>query len=215
MSENIVVVDYKIGNIFSVCNALKHIGFSPVLSSDPNVIKKADRLILPGVGSFGSAMKNIRSNGHDESIFSFISTGRPFLGICIGMQVLMDISYELGEHKGLSLIKGSVIRIPHTNIDGSNLSVPHIAWSKVSSRGNHYSLPLNCPSYDIGLQYYYFIHSYMCMPLTSDCVYAHFEYGGHLLNAAIGHDNIIGVQFHPERSGHAGLAFLNRLISGS
>ncbi|WP_422371761.1 imidazole glycerol phosphate synthase subunit HisH [Hoeflea sp.] len=215
MSGSVVVVDYGIGNVFSVCNALKQVGAEPKLTRDIPTILAADRLILPGVGAFGRAMDAIRGFHLDETVSRYVETGRPFMGICIGMQVLMDSSSEFGAHEGLGLISGTVERIPGTTTTGEPLRVPHISWAQVGpapsrSQADWTASPVSDP---VGLLDFYFVHSYHCQPSDPDCLLAQADYGGNAITAAVKRDNILGVQFHPERSGPAGLAVLNRFIS--
>lgn len=211
MSKKVVVVDYGIGNIFSVCNALLSIGASPILSSDPSIIAKAERIILPGVGAFSKAMENLRSRGLDDAIATFIETGRPFLGICIGMQVLMERSTELGDHHGLGHIKGSVERISNISSSGSRVKVPHIGWGKVDNALYALNYTDSCTQND--QSYFYFVHSYMCKPVNEENLIATANYHGNKITAIIGCDNILGVQFHPERSGPDGLLFIQNFIA--
>lgn len=211
MTKQVVVVDYGIGNVFSVCNALSRLGASPILSGDPVVIAKAERVILPGVGAFSKAMENLRSQGLDDAIATFIDTERPFLGICIGMQVLMERSTEFGDHAGLGHIKGSVERIPSVSSSGSKVKVPHIGWIKVNKASNSLNNVASCIPNE--QNYFYFVHSYMCKPSSAEDVLATANYHGNKITAIVGRDNIFGVQFHPERSGSAGLSFLAQFSS--
>ncbi len=208
---NLVVIDYGIGNVFSVCNALKQIGFEPKLTRDPETIRTADMVILPGVGAFSRAMENLREFGLDVEIAAYAKTGKPLLGICIGMQVLMDLSTEFGNHAGLGLIPGEVERIKPTAKSGAVLRIPHIAWSQVSSA----TAPSSQAWYGQAFRtpaHYYFVHSFMAYPTDADHALATAYYGGHKITAAVGLDNVIGVQFHPERSGPAGLKLLKYLV---
>lgn len=200
-----VVIDYGIGNVFSVCNALSHIGASPILSGDPSVVANAERVILPGVGAFSKAMENLRSQRLDAAIANFIDTGRPFLGICIGMQVLMESSSELGEHLGLGHIKGKVGRLQNLSDGTSKTKVPNIGWFRIVEKEHDEMIsPLGA--------HFYFVHSYCCQPIDSDNLMAIVSAGGEI-PAVIGKDNIIGVQFHPERSGPDGLRFLQSFLA--
>lgn len=210
MTKQVVVVDYGIGNVFSVCNALSRIGASPILSGDPVVIAKAERVILPGVGAFSKAMENLRRQGLDDAIANFIDTGRPFLGICIGMQVLMERSTEFGDHAGLGHIKGSVERIPNISGSGSRVKVPNIGWSQVNNVSRLFDKKSSCiPNKQ---SYFYFVHSYMCKPVNEENLIATASYGGNKITAIVGRDNIFGVQFHPERSGLNGINFLKIFV---
>lgn len=210
----VVVLDYGIGNVFSVCNALEHVGCSVSLTRDKAKIRAADRLILPGVGAFSRAMENLASFGLDEEIMRFAETGRPFLGICIGMQALMEYSTEFGHHAGLGLIEGHVDRIADRTTDGAPLRVPHVAWSEVTSTS---STPQSgwLSSAFLRPSHYYFVHSFMAKPTDPKRVAAVASYGGNGITAAISRENIVGVQFHPERSGPAGLQFLQHFSEAS
>lgn len=217
MSHSVVVVDYGIGNVFSVCNALKQVGAEPLLTRDIPTILQADRVILPGVGAFGRAMDALRGFGLDEALNKYAATGRPFLGICIGMQVLMDSSLEFGAHAGLGFISGTVERIASADKDGNPLRVPHISWSKVKPAvalpsEQWQSTPL---AGNEEQQEFYFVHSYHAKPNDAANLLAVVDHGGNNVTAAIVKDNIIGVQFHPERSGLAGLNLLGRFMGGS
>ncbi|MBY3253165.1 imidazole glycerol phosphate synthase subunit HisH [Rhizobium laguerreae] len=216
MNQSVVVVDYGIGNVFSVCNALKQIGAEPQLTRDIPTILQAERVILPGVGAFGRAMDALRGFGLDEALGSYVATGRPFLGICIGMQVLMDSSLEFGAHAGLGFIPGTVERIPSVDKDGNPLRVPHISWSKVKPAAGvlpeqWQPTPL---SGDEDYQEFYFVHSYHSRPNDASNLLAIVDHGGNDVTAAITKDNIVGVQFHPERSGLAGLSLLGKFMGG-
>lgn len=215
MSERVTVVDYGIGNVFSVCNALSRIGAEPHLTSDPRDIAGAERLILPGVGAFSRAMENLSSRGHVEAIATFVETGRPFLGICIGMQLLMEVSTEFGEHAGLGHIAGKVDLIANTAVDGTPLDVPHINWAEVTPTDDGTDHPLLVTTADDpGARYFYFVHSFMAYPDNAAHLLATAAYGGRQITAAVGRDNITGLQFHPERSGAAGLELLKKFSFG-
>lgn len=210
MPRKVVVIDYGIGNVFSVCNALSRIGESPILSGDPQIIAKAERVILPGVGAFSKAMENLRSHGLDDAISTYIDTGRPFLGICIGMQVLMERSTELGDHIGLGHINGSVERIPNISSSGNRVKVPHIGWSQVNKVSISHSNNASQIKYD--QRCFYFVHAYMCKPSSEDNLLATVNYHGEEITAIVSRGNILGVQFHPERSGQEGLNFLSTWV---
>jgi glutamine amidotransferase len=209
MFKRVTVVDYGIGNVYSVCNALSSIGAIPELSADPDKIVAAEKLILPGVGAFSKAMENLRQRGLTNAVSEFVATGRPLLGICIGMQVLMESSTEFGEHIGLNHIPGRVEKIPNYNNDGDKVKVPHIGWAEIKpTRGVSDGL-LSGFKYKSD-SYFYFVHSFMCKPRNPDHLLATTTYRGLDITAAIGRNNIMGLQFHPERSGPAGLRLLSR-----
>jgi glutamine amidotransferase len=210
------VVDYGIGNVFSVCQALRQAGGEPILSGDSKVIANADRLILPGVGAFGRAVEELRQRDLEGPINDLCAAGRPFLGICVGMQVMMRRGTELGEHAGLGLIDGVVDRIPNTTVDGDRLRVPNIGWAELlqpkavsADRWQRSMLAGLAP----GRSALYFLHSYSAHPADPADRLADVEYGGHRLVAAVEHGNLTGVQFHPERSSLAGQKLLRRFLA--
>lgn len=214
MSRKIVVVDYGIGNVFSVCNAIQQAGGNAELTGDLSHIRHADRVILPGVGAFARAMEALRQRGLDETLKAFVETGRPFLGICIGMQVLMDQSTEFGNYQGLGLIKGQVERIPDQTPDRNHLRVPHIGWATLKTEykaGNSWeTAPLSAMEADGAAVY--FVHSYHCQTNDPAQRIAYANYDGVAITAAIRRDNVVGVQFHPERSAEAGQSLLKAFL---
>jgi glutamine amidotransferase len=208
MRARVVIVDYGIGNVFSVANALKAIGADVSLTRSFSEIRNADRLILPGVGAFARAMDALRELGLETVIRDYVATGRPFLGICIGMQVLMQRSTEFGAHEGLGFIEGSVERIQSQNPEGRHIRVPHIGWSPLRAEQPWDGTPL-ASSGDGSV---YFVHSFHCLPVDRQRVLATVDYDGISVTAAIRKDNIVGVQFHPERSGVVGQRILAAFV---
>ncbi len=193
----ITIIDYGAGNIASVKNAFDFLGIKTVLSSDPELIKNSKAVILPGVGSFGDAMDNIDKNGLRQTIVDFANSGKPFLGICLGLQLLFEKSEESVGVKGLGIIKGEVIKFP-TNKD---LKVPHMGWNSLSCEKNS---PL---FYDLGENpYVYFVHSYY-VKAHEDVVIAHTDYAVQF-GAAVQKGNVFACQFHPEKSGEVGLKII-------
>ena len=195
----VAIIDYGVGNLFSLQCSLKKIGVEAVVTKDADVIKNADRIILPGVGAFGDAADKLRATGLVDVIRAEAESGKPFLGICLGMQLLFDKGYEYGEHEGLGFIKGSVI--PLEGKIPTELNIPHMGW-------NALSLDKNCPLFkyiDDG-DCVYFVHSYY----ATDCdeaIVATAEYGIPV-TASVARGNIYGCQFHPEKSGETGLNIL-------
>lgn len=208
MTGRVVVVDYGIGNVFSVCNALRTIGADVTLTRAAAEIRGADRLILPGVGAFARAMEALDGFGLSDRVREFVATERPFLGICVGMQMLMDRSTEFGDHPGLGLISGAVERLESANDRGERVRVPHIGWSSLSFTDRAADTPL----VSAGRDAVYFVHSYHCKPADPVNVLATTSYSGLEVTAAIGRDNIVGVQFHPERSGPVGRRVLEAFV---
>ena len=194
-----VIIDYGVGNLFSLRSSLTKIGVEAVVSSDPLVITAARRLILPGVGAFGDAIAKLRDMGLDTLIRDQARKGIPILGICLGMQLLFEKSYEYGEHEGLGLLKGSVV--PMAGVIPENLKIPHIGWNALHfTRGSR--ILRNIRENDC----VYFVHSFYASQ-CEDSLIATAEYGTEL-TAAVEKGNVMGCQFHPEKSGDVGLAIL-------
>ncbi len=195
-----VIIDYGVGNLFSLKSSFERIGERTEVSSDPSTIMSADRLILPGVGAFGDAAEKLRKSTLDRTLKDFVRTGRPIMGICLGMQLLFGRSLEYGEHEGLSLLGGEIRpiseRIP------SELKIPHIGWNALSFKGEKNELFKYLNEGD----FVYFVHSYSAVG-CDECIIASTEYGAEL-TAAVARDNIYGCQFHPEKSGDVGLKIL-------
>ena len=192
----IAIVDYGVGNLFSLRSSFAAIGQEAVVTGQAEEIRRADKIILPGVGAFGDAAALLRSTGLDQVVVEEANAGKPLLGICLGMQLLLDRSFEYGEHKGLGLIPGDVVPIQPDIPQG--YKVPHIGWNAL-----HFS-PHPLFRYLREGDCVYFVHSYYA---KTPAVLATAEYGGEL-TAAIGRDNVLGVQFHPEKSGAVGLNIL-------
>ena len=195
----IAIVDYGVGNLFSLQSSLKMIGAEAVVTGDAAVIAAADRIILPGVGAFGDATAKLRAGGMDKAVIREAAAGKPLLGICLGMQLLFDKSYEYGQHEGLGLIRGNIIGMEGTI--PPELKIPHIGWNALHLVGTH---PLW--KYIKNGDFVYFVHSFY----GTDCaesVIATAEYGREL-TAAVAQGNVMGCQFHPEKSGEVGLNIL-------
>lgn len=194
----IAIIDYGMGNLGSVAKALAFLGYESCITNDPSTVMRADGVILPGVGAIGAAMKALTSKGLDRVVHDYIETGKPFLGICLGMQMLFDTSEESfgGEPvRGLSVLPGKVVRFPSE----SGLKVPQIGWNDLSSRNE--ILPDG--------EYVYFVHSYYCVPARDEDIAATTTYGIEYC-CSVRHENVFACQFHPEKSGEAGLRILNR-----
>ena len=196
-----VIVDYGVGNLFSLASSLKKIGEPSLVSSDKETIEKADRVILPGVGAFADAMKKLEESGISEVVRNVAARGTPLLGICLGMQLLFERSFEYGEHAGLGLLKGDV-----RPIAAPALKIPHMGWNALSFTRPH---PLfreikegDCV---------YFVHSYQATN-CDDSVIALTEYGAPV-TAAVAKGNVLGCQFYPEKSGDVGLNILRAFVS--
>ncbi|MBN2721946.1 MAG: imidazole glycerol phosphate synthase subunit HisH [Campylobacterales bacterium] len=194
------IVNYNMGNLASVINAFIKLGIDAQIESDPDKIAQYDKLLLPGVGAFGDAMEHLKSNGMDKAVLEFATSGKPLLGICLGMQLLFGSSEEFGAHKGLDLIDGKVVKFDETKFDHS-LKVPHMGW-------NEMFVQRDTPIFDEMPKdfYLYFVHSYHAV---CDDKYAigktHY---GYEFVSAVQKDNIYGIQPHPEKSHDNGLKIL-------
>lgn len=197
-----VIVDYGVGNLFSLKSSLSFLEVDSVVSGEPETIKKADRIILPGVGAFADARAKLKVNGLDEVIIEEAKRGKPFMGICLGMQMLFDRSFEYGVTEGLGLISGEVR--PIAPIIPMGYKVPHIGWNALRLSDN--SRKSEVFKYISEGDYVYFVHSFAGMD-CDDSVIATAEYGAEL-TAAVARDNVFGMQFHPEKSGEVGLKIL-------
>ena len=196
----IAIIDYGVGNLFSLKCSFESIGADICVTSDPEVIAKADRIILPGVGAFEDAAKKLRDSGLDKVIKKECANGKPLLGICLGMQLLFERSFEYGEHEGLGLIKGSIR--PIADVIDADLKIPHIGWNALDFNGSESKLFKYISEGDC----VYFVHSYHAAK-CEDYVIAKAEYGAPL-TAAVANGNVFGCQFHPEKSGNVGLNIL-------
>lgn len=195
----IAIIDYGVGNLFSLASSFRAIGAETVVTSDPAVLRAADKLILPGVGAFGDAAEKLRASGLVDTLLDEVAKGKPIMGICLGMQLLFEKSYEYGEHEGLGLLAGQVVgmegRLPPA------LKIPHIGWNALHI---HKENPLF--RYVKEGECVYFVHSFYAEN-CEDSLLATAEYGKEL-TAAVAKDNVFGCQFHPEKSGDVGLRIL-------
>lgn len=213
MSSSLVtIVDYGIGNLYSVQRALEACGAEVRLTSDPHAVEQAPRLVLPGVGAFEDGMKGLRERGLVEPLRRHAASGRPLLGICLGMQMLASASEEFGLHEGLGIVPGRVCAVPATTVDGVPHKIPHIGWASLL-RPRHGApwddSPLEATAEGSAV---YLVHSFAVVPDNDANRLADCEYGGHRLCAALRKGNVFGAQFHPEKSGPAGLAMLTRFL---
>lgn len=196
---SVTIVDYQMGNLRSVQKALQHVGVQAIISDDPDQIASADRLILPGVGAFGDAMRELRTRQLIEPITDFIAKNKPFLGICLGLQLLFDEGEEGGTHRGLGVIPGRVVKFELP----VEYKVPHMGWNRVVPRKSPGHLFKNLPSNP----HFYFVHSYFVQPLEPEVAWLDCDYGGDFC-AAVSRENLYATQFHPEKSQLHGLELL-------
>jgi glutamine amidotransferase len=209
----VLVVDYGVGNLLSVCRAFEACGATVELNGHPERIAAAERVVVPGVGAFGDCMNELQRRKLVDPILDYVATGRPVLGICVGMQMMMEIGEEFGTHVGLGIAPGRVRAIPGTAIDGKSHKIPHIGWNALRkpSPGTiwdntilHGVMPgSTC----------YFVHSFTAEP-AEDCVrLADCDYNGQQISAALRVGNVYGTQFHPEKSGQIGLHILRNFLT--
>lgn len=211
--KSITIVDSGLGNLYSVKRAFEICGIGKVIITvDPKIIALSERLVIPGVGAFSDGMTGLRRYGLDHAICEFARTGRPLLGICLGMQLFASIGQEFGSHQGLGLIDGKVLAIPNLSISGERMKVPFIGWSNLQMGAEAIDvkgiLMPDCLKRSV-----YLVHSYQFIPENKANILASYKYGGNNITAAIIKDNILGLQFHPEKSGSLGIKILTRFIN--
>ena len=209
--KTVTIIDYGIGNLLSVQRAIENCNAETVITNDPKIILNSDRVILPGVGAFGNAMSSLKSQNLIEVILEFAKQDKPLLGICLGMQILLDKSEEFGLNNGLGLISGKVVSLKKTSLSNTELKVPHIGWNSIKKLNNDntefdimHKLNSN-PSV-------YFIHSYIAVPNDPSNIVAECNYGDNRISAIIMKNKVIGCQFHPEKSGQVGLQILQNFL---
>ena len=204
-NKHVVVLDYGAGNLRSVARAVEHVGFKPEVTSDPRSLDSADAVIMPGVGAAADTMRHLEERGFAEPLRAYIRADRPFLGVCMGMQALLTESEEGGGHPCLDIIAGQVRRFES---NGERLKVPHMGWNAVRQVGDH---PIFAGIPDDS--YFYFVHSYYPDPEDESIVIGRTEYGVPFASA-IARDNLVATQFHPEKSGPAGLQMYRNFLTG-
>jgi glutamine amidotransferase len=207
--SKVAIVDYGLGNLRSVAAATAEVGGSPEVTSDPDFIQRADRIILPGVGAFGAAAKYLDISGIGSAVVAAASQGAAVLGICLGMQLLFDRSNEFGWAMGLGLVQGDVLPILGLG-EATALRGTHIGWRRLEVSPSKQNNPLFAR---LGTgDFFYFVHSFSAQAVQEDTVLAHISYGDKDLVAAVAMNNVFGVQFHPEKSGASGLGVLKNFL---
>lgn len=207
-SIEIAIVDYQMGNLRSVQKALEHVGYTATVTSQPEEITQADKVILPGVGAFGDAMRELSQRNLVAPIRESIARGRPFLGICLGLQLLFEVGYEGGEQAGLGVLGGTVERFPGDLLRQRELKVPHMGWNQTTVAKADSPLMKDIPSD----AYFYFVHSYYVRPAQAEAVWLNCQYGDDFC-AAVWQDNLFATQFHPEKSQRDGLQLLKNFAA--
>lgn len=208
MTPQVTVVDYGIGNIHSVVKALRYLGAEVALTESPEDVASAARLLVPGVGAFADGLRGLKERGLDEAILQHVATGRPLMAICLGMQLLLTESIEFGTHRGLDVVPGRVVEIPRA----PGVKVPQIGWNRIAPPpgGSWTGTPL--AEVEPGTMVY-FVHSFSAVPSAETDRLADTVYGGFRVSAAVRRGNVVGVQFHPEKSGPVGLSILQQFLS--
>ena len=210
----VTVVDYGIVNLGNIVRGLEYVGARVFVSDDPERIHRADRLVLPGVGAFAAGMMELSTRNLNVSLLQAAQVGTPLLGICLGMQMLLESSEENGSHSGLGLVPGVVKAIPKKDSDGvRRRKVPHIGWNALQYPPHKSTWEKSCLSGIQQGEFFYFVHSYMVVPREPTDILAQCQYDGLPIVAAIARDNITGLQFHPERSGPEGLRILEKFVT--
>jgi glutamine amidotransferase len=202
-SPAIAIVDYGMGNLRSVQKAFEKVGHQALVTNDPEVVARARKVVLPGVGAFEDAIAELRNRGLVRPVLDAIDSGKPFLGICLGLQLLFDCSYENGRHEGLGVLRGEVIRFDLPE----DYSIPHMGWNQLEIRGQ--------PPVLAGIEsgaYFYFVHSYFVVPHDTSVIATTTDYGGPFCSA-ISRENVFASQFHPEKSQSKGLELLRNFAT--
>ncbi len=204
--KTVAIVDYEAGNLFSVEHACRIVGLKPVVTSEWHDLINADALILPGVGAFGDAMKKLRKMDLVTALLEFASSGKPFMGICLGMQLLFSRSEEFGEHEGLNLIEGNVAKLPSAGSNGEKVKVPQIGWNRIFQQQNAAENWNGTPLEQIANgEFMYFVHSFYVNPGNSGNILSLTNYGGLDYCSAVVKGNIFATRFHPEKSAEEGI----------
>ena len=205
-NKKIVIVDYGCGNILNLARAIKFIGYEVDITHDKNKIINSSYVILPGVGAFGNAMKQIEKYNLRNTILEYAKSNKPLLGICLGMQILLTVSYEFGVHKGLGLIEGKVIKI--SNEKNKEIKIPHMGWNEIYPNNNKKEWKNKILKNSSIGKSFYFVHSFVCITKNYDSTIAVCNYSDISIPAVVATGNVFGCQFHPEKSADNGLAVL-------
>lgn len=202
--KKVTIIDYGMSNLLSISRAMEKVGAEVSITGDADFISSADLLILPGVGAFYDGMCELQKRNIPEAIGQFLKTGKPFLGICLGMQMMLGEGTEVKPTRGLGIIDGKVLPLPVTNTKGENNTIPHIGWSTVTP--NNSSAKSILPEHN---SFMYFVHSYYANPVHTECAFASTPFSDIQFTSVVNKDNAWGTQFHPEKSGEQGLTLLH------
>lgn len=214
MTPNITILDYGMCNLLNVARAFEHVGANVTITDSVREASEAERLVVPGVGAFKDSIAEVRRRGFDQLIRDYTSSGRPFLGICVGMQMLFDGSEEFGDYEGLGILPGRVRSVPNLTVDGQAQRVPHIGWNSLvqSAAGRSWEGTLLAPL-EPAKAAVYFVHSFAAVPEQDSDRLADCVYGGHRVCAAVQRGNVMATQFHPERSAELGLKVVRHFLT--
>jgi glutamine amidotransferase len=212
MTRLVTIIDYGMGNLLSVAKAFEACGAEVRVSDRGDHVRDAEQLVLPGVGAFGDAMARLRDIGLDEAIRDFCRRERPFLGICLGMQMMLGWSKEFGLHEGLNLIEGTVEPVEATDIDGNPHKIPHIGWTGIEPRQGREKWSQTILQNTEPGSSFYFVHSFTAVPVSPENRLADAYYDSRLISAVIGQGTLFGCQFHPEKSGREGLKLIKSFL---
>mgnify|MGYP001270561158 CR=1 FL=1 len=204
--KKITIIDYGCGNILNLARAIEFLGYEPEITKDEKKIVNSSNVILPGVGAFSHAMKQLERHNLHKIIKDYANLKKPLLGICLGMQLLFTKSYEFGEHAGLNLIEGEVVKI--SNKKGKNAKIPHVGWNEIYPSNIQKKWNSKILNSDLVGKSFYFVHSFLCVTKKSESTIAICEYAGIPIPAVVSKDYIFGCQFHPEKSAKDGLSIL-------
>ena len=209
MNSKVVIVDYGLGNLYSISEACKYLGHSTILSSNPEVILNATHIILPGVGAFEIAINRLQSLNLIEVLKLYVKTGKPLMGVCLGMQLLFEESEEFGFHKGLGIIEGKILKFPEF-VNENKMIIPHIGWNSIVKKDLSWEeTPLKNTNENSLM---YFVHSYYALPSSDSYILTESTYSDFKFCSSVKKDNIFGFQFHPEKSGKDGLEVYNNFL---
>ena len=210
LSKKITIIDYGCGNILNLARAIKFVGYEVDVTHDKNKIINSSYVILPGVGAFGNAMKQIEKYNLHNTILEYAKSNKPLLGICLGMQILLTASYEFGVHKGLGLIEGKVIKI--SNEKNKEIKIPHMGWNEIYPNNNKKEWKNKILKNSSIGKSFYFVHSFVCITKDYDSTIAVCNYSDISIPAVVATGNVFGCQFHPEKSANNGLDVLKNFF---